>query len=926
MNNQIQNYGVIGEDHLSKFAALMSAAIFSCNVEGRITFFNRRAAELWGRAPEPNEPLAHFFRPFKIFLADGTPVTANEAPILVALRENRPQRDVEAIFWRQDGSRFVASINIDLVYDAKGKACGAISVFQDITHRKRTEEALHESEERFRTLASNAPVGIFVTDLEGKTISVNDYWCDMTGLNSKDAHNDGWMRALYPEDRERVAIGWREALRKQAESKAEFRFVNSRGEITWVQGHAVPLRDVNRRHIGYIGTLADVTERKHSEQAAQQLAAIVESSDDAIISKDLNGVVTSWNHGAARIFGYRADEMIGKPITMLIPPDRQDEEIGILKKIRRGEPIKHYETIRKCKDNGLINISLTISPIRDANGKIIGASKIARDVTDKKRDEERQHVLYELVASMNRGMDLPEIYGAALDAIVRCQNADHASILLYDDDKIMRFKASRNLSENYCRAVEGHSPWKPEDVAPLPVFINDISRVELDDHLRRVIMAEGIRALAFIPITYEGRLLGKFMIYYDTPHNFFTEEIRPAQTVASQIAVAMERNRAETELKRARDEAQHANRAKDDFLAALSHELRTPLNPVLLLASDYANNHDLPPRVRQAFDTIRKNVELEARLIDDLLDISRITCGKFVMEMDIVDVHATVCGALEKVQSDLGQKAISLKLNLNAPAFTVRGDAVRLQQVFWNILKNAVKFTSLHGIISVSSRVEKNEWMLAISDSGIGMTPTELTRAFDAFSQGEHIASHQFGGLGLGLAISRSLVGSHCGRIWAESAGRGKGSTFTIALPLIKIAKEMDNLLPKKNGDRQPAKTQKQPLYILLVEDHEPTRTSLTQLLMRRRHKVAAAASLNEARALAEKENFDVLISDIGLPDGNGADLMRELGAQQKLKGIALTGYGMEQDIAKSQSAGFIAHLTKPVRIESLDTTLAEIF
>jgi len=928
MNQNSLNANGAGQSHhLSLFASLMPAGIFSCNGEGRITFFNSRAAEMWGRTPELNQRLEDFYNSFKIFLVDGTPVPPTEAPMLVALREGRPCRELEAIFWRPDGSRFVISINIDLVYDVKGRVCGAISVFQDITHRKQTEAALHESEERFRALASNAPVGIFVTDLGGQTISVNDYWCQMTGLSEKEAHGNGWMLGLHPDDRDRIAKGWQEALQRQTESRAEFRYLRGAGEITWVQGHAVPLRDANGRHIGYIGTVADITEQKRAEHAAQQLAAIVESSDDAIISKDFNSSISSWNHGAERIFGYTAAEVIGKPITILIPEDRLHEETEIISRIRKGEPIEHYETIRRRKDGQLINIALTISPIRDANGRIVGASKIARDITQKKRDEERQRVLYELVANMNRGMDLPEIYEAGIDAIVRCQNADRASILLYDHDLVMRFKAWRDLSDDYRQAVEGHSPWSPDDPAPQPVFINDIAKVELDEHLRQVVLDEGIRALVFIPITYENRLLGKFMLYYNAPHTFTPEEIRPAETVATQIAFAIERKRAEVELKRARDEAEQANRAKDDFLAALSHELRTPLNPVLLIASEAVNNFELPPRVRTDFDTIRRNVELEARLIDDLLDISRITCGKLVMEMEPVDVHTALSSAIEKVRSDIGQKEIALALNLQSADFTVRGDAVRLQQVFWNILKNAVKFTPARGRIQVRTAARDGELVIEVTDSGIGMTAEEVHRIFDAFSQGDRAAAHQFGGLGLGLAISRSLVDSHCGRIQAQSHGPGKGSTFTIHLPLLHVTEQAKDRPTRRNGETTSFnRKQKQPLAILLVEDHEPTRTSLTQLLLRRHHKVAAAASMNEARALAEKQDFDVLISDIGLPDGNGADLMKELGSRSNLKGIALTGYGMEQDVAKSHSAGFAAHLTKPVRIESLDNTLAEIF
>ncbi|HXF11077.1 MAG TPA: ATP-binding protein, partial [Desulfuromonadaceae bacterium] len=417
------------------------------------------------------------------------------------------------------------------------------------------------------------------------------------------------------------------------------------------------------------------------------------------------------------------------------------------------------------------------------------------------------------------------------------------------------------------------------------------------------------------------------MIYYDVPHAFSAEEIRPAQTVASQIGFAIERKRSETELKRARDEAEGANRAKDDFLAALSHELRTPLNPVLLLASDAAGNHELPPGVRTDFDTIRKNVELEARLIDDLLDISRITRGKLVMEMEPVNVHAALAAAVEKVQIEMMQKQIHFILKTDAPEFTVHGDAVRLQQVFWNLLKNAVKFTPVRGTITLETRADRDHMIIRVIDSGIGMAAGELAVVFEAFSQGERATAHQFGGLGLGLAISRSLVTSHSGQIQADSPGPGLGSTFTVTLPLLDPA-DLQNFRHRGRGGATARALHPdfRPLAILLVEDHEPTRNSLTQLLLRRRHKVITASTINEARDLAAKESFDLLISDIGLPDGSGVELMRELSVRHKVKGIALTGYGTEQDVINSQDAGFSAHLTKPVRIDSLDTTLAEIF
>jgi signal transduction histidine kinase/CheY-like chemotaxis protein len=360
-----------------------------------------------------------------------------------------------------------------------------------------------------------------------------------------------------------------------------------------------------------------------------------------------------------------------------------------------------------------------------------------------------------------------------------------------------------------------------------------------------------------------------------------------------------------------------ANRAKDDFLATLSHELRTPLNPVLLLASDGVRNAEFSPQARMDFNTIRQNVELEARLIDDMLDLTRITRSKLTLETKPVDVHSALHDAAGTVQADIEQKKIQLVLNLNAERPIISGDAVRLRQIFWNVLKNAVKFTPHGGKVVVETQSLNNgHAVIKVADTGIGMSLDEMKRVFGAFAQG----THQFGGLGLGLAISRALVELHMGSIRAESPGKGHGATFTIELPL---AKETSEPMPEAEIVKGPvARVSGKGLRILLVEDHEPTRKSLTHLLVRRNYKVVPAGSLSEARSLLGKEKFNLLISDIGLPDGNGCDLMQECRKERHLKGIALTGYGMEQDITRSQAAGFMAHLTKPVRIESLDDAL----
>lgn len=377
-----------------------------------------------------------------------------------------------------------------------------------------------------------------------------------------------------------------------------------------------------------------------------------------------------------------------------------------------------------------------------------------------------------------------------------------------------------------------------------------------------------------------------------------------------------------------------ALRAKDDFLAALSHELRTPLNPVLLVASDAAANPDLSAATRADFEMIRRNVELEARLIDDLLDLTRITRGKLSLDLRLLDVHFVLKEAVSTVRAEAEIKNIEIELDLRAEDPSVYGDAVRLQQVFWNVLKNAVKFTPDSGKVAVKTFAGDGSLFIKVIDTGIGLKPAELERVFDAFSQGEHAdgMTHRFGGLGLGLAISRRLIELHSGSIHASSSGPGTGSTFTIQLPLMRSEQNAGAKITA--GSAAAAKLSstttltKRPRRILLVEDHEQTRTVLMQLLVRRHYDVVPAGSVAQARAEADNgsRKFDLVISDIGLPDGNGYDLMNELREKFNLKGIALTGYGMERDVARSQSSGFIAHLTKPVRMETLDNALASAF
>jgi PAS domain S-box-containing protein len=377
-----------------------------------------------------------------------------------------------------------------------------------------------------------------------------------------------------------------------------------------------------------------------------------------------------------------------------------------------------------------------------------------------------------------------------------------------------------------------------------------------------------------------------------------------------------ERKRAEESLEAAKIAAENANQAKDDFLASLSHELRTPLTPAMVAASYLAESEDLPPEFREDVTAIWRNVQLEAQLIDDLLDVTRITRGKIEMHHEVVDVHRLLHHAVEIVGSDMSKKEIELVIDLGAAQHHIWADPVRIQQVFWNLINNAVKFTPQKGRISIRSFHKGKQFVFEISDTGIGIEPERAARVFEPFHQGERSITRRFGGLGLGLTISKTLLDLHGGSISVESAGKDQGTTFRIFLdPLQKPAKVATEKVSK--GVAAPRS-----LRLLLVDDHADTREVLSRLLIKSGHEVVTADSADRALKILDIGRFDALISDIGLPDCSGYELVREAKRRQPLKGIALSGLGMDEDILRSMEAGFDCHLTKPINFQELKSVL----
>ena len=390
---------------------------------------------------------------------------------------------------------------------------------------------------------------------------------------------------------------------------------------------------------------------------------------------------------------------------------------------------------------------------------------------------------------------------------------------------------------------------------------------------------------------------------------------------AMALAAGMaERRRAEAAIEQQRATVEAANRTKDNFLAMLSHELRTPLTPVLAALDALRTQPQPAAELDTTLAMMRRNIELESQLIDDLLDLTRITKDKLQLQFEPVDAHQAIANVIEICASEAEAKKLQVRLDLQANDFRVMADPAKFQQIIWNLFKNAIKFTGENGVITITSANHLPHILtLGVSDTGIGIEPKIMERIFNPFEQGERSFQRRFGGLGLGLTISKSLAQAHGASLIAKSEGRDRGATFLLTMKTAGLEEAV-----ARPGALEPL-TAPAGLRILLVDDHPDTCAALERLLTLRGHSVDAAHSVSGALEIAGRNSFDLLISDVGLPDGNGMELFRRLLATRPIRGIAISGFGMDADIGKSLEAGFSEHLVKPVKLEKLEAAIARV-
>jgi len=634
------------------------------------------------------------------------------------------------------------------------------------------------------------------------------------------------------------------------------------------------------------------------EDRAAWVAAIVDSSDDAIVSKTLDGLITSWNRAAERIFGWTAAEAVGRSITIVIPPDRLAEEEDILARIKQGEKIEHFETTRMRKDGTRFEISLTVSPIKNAKGEVIGASKIARDISARLHGDE---------------------------AIARL-----AAIVDSADDAIVS-KTLDGVITSWNRAAQAMFGWTAAEAVGqrITLIIPRERWPEQDEVLARVCKGESIDHFDTVRVRKSGERIDVSLTV--SPVKDARGRIIGASKIARDVS---DRKRAEAErtkllqtVQQAREEAEELNRSKDQFLAVLSHELRTPLNAIFGWARMLQSAAMDEATSQRAIDAILRNATAQVQLVEDLLDVSRIITGKMRLDVQWLDLKSVIESALDAVQPAASAKGLKIETVLDPNAGPVVGAADRLRQVVWNLLMNAIKFTPRDGRVQVHLRKLKSHVEIVVSDSGEGIQPEILPFIFDRFRQGDSTTTRPHGGLGLGLALVRHLVDLHGGRVRAASEGPGRGATFVVELPVAILGPEAGTTLETSAAM---GALPLQNVRVLLVDDDADGLDLTTVMLTNSGAQVKTAVSVAAALDILESWPADVLVSDIEMPGEDGYELLRrirakERGGRTRLPALALTAYGRPEDRRRTLAAGYNLHLAKPIDPSELVLAVANL-
>jgi two-component system, chemotaxis family, CheB/CheR fusion protein len=627
------------------------------------------------------------------------------------------------------------------------------------------------------------------------------------------------------------------------------------------------------------------------------LAAIVNGSDDAIATKTLEGLVTFWNPAAERIFGYSASEIVGRPITVLFPPDRQEEETEFRRRLSQGQHIDHYETVRVRKDGRPIDVSVTLSPLRDEAGNIFGVSKIARDITLRKRADTvlREQLEFWRVAFASLG-----------DGVIITDAARQVTFMNREAELLTGWSgeaaAGQPLADIF---VIVHERTREPVESPVDRAIADRTAVTLGNHTA-LVSRDGhvwlIDDCAAPILASDGSVVGAVLVFRD---------VAERRRVEAERAYLLEQERI------ARAAAEHVNRTKDEFLATLAHELRNPLAAILNGVETLDRIGAMSRDALRVRGIIRRQTEHMSGILEELLDVARIGQRKMDLHLEPLDLRAVVLQALEAETHRFEARRQHVVVSQSPESVMVQGDRVRMQQIVANLLTNAAKYTPPGASVTVTVGVESDDAVVRVRDTGIGIPSERLGEIFELFTQLDAGKGRTEAGLGIGLTLAKRLTVLHGGAISAVSDGLGKGSEFIVRLPQRTEARTGDEpAVPRPREARH---------RVLMIDDDQDSRDVLAMSLEIDGHRVFAAGSGREGLEIALVERPTLVIIDIGLPDIDGYEVARRL--RQVLKSevtlVAFSGYGAAEDRRRSLEAGFDAHVVKPATGESILALLA---
>jgi PAS domain S-box-containing protein len=695
-----------------------------------------------------------------------------------------------------------------------------------------------------------------------------------------------------------------------------------------------PIYDDDGHVIGASKIARDITDKRNAETASRRLAAVVESSDDAIVTKDLDGIITSWNRSAERMFGYTREEAVGKSIRIVIPDHLQSEEDMVLAKIRAGEGVDHFETVRQRKDGTQLFISLTVSPIRNDAGVVVGASKIARDVTERARLQAaaRENAaitqkLGEIGAVVASTLERDTIAQKVTDAATELTQAEFGAFF-YNvrdheaGDAYMLYTLSGASKEAFSsfphpRATDVFGPTFRGEAT---VRLDDVTKDPRYGHSPPYYgMPPGhlpVRSYLAVPVrNVAGDVLGGLFFGHSRVGVFTAQHERVVEGIAAWASVALENSRLYIE-------ARDANQMKDEFLAVLSHELRTPLNAIVGYAKLLRGGILSGEKATRGLETLERNAIWLTQIVEDVLDVSRIVSGKIRLDVQPVDLPLIINNAVATVHPAAEAKGLRVHAILDPRVGPVSGDPDRLQQVVWNLLSNAVKFTPKGGRVQVRLQRVNSNVEIVVSDTGIGIRADFLPYVFERFRQAEAGTTRKTGGLGLGLAIVRHIIEMHGGTVEASSAGEGQGSTFRVRLPIMIVHPEPAEVRREHpRSERREALAGLGDLHgvrVLAIDDEEDALTLLRVVLEAAGADVATSGSAAAALDVIASTNPHVLVIDLGMPEVDGFELIRRIRASpnpavRDLPAAALTAFARSEDRTKALRSGFEMHLAKPV-------------